>query len=186
MPNANEIIIKEFINRSEERIGTKTPNGFFVYRRVFTKELSKLNHKPSMSSVSKMAAWQWHNEDRKFREEYEEVATTIGKRIKEHERELSKAFFGKFIPYIPQEHLSYSEPSQQGVKNEKLLKCLVGERIKGREHELNQAFFENFIPRTPHEPLPTEGSFQQGVIDEELERHLYESYFKGGILDEFL
>ncbi|CAG8457390.1 5223_t:CDS:1 [Acaulospora colombiana] len=168
MPRASEIEISEFINRSEERIGTKTPNGFFVYRRIFTREVSRLNHRLDMSNVSKMASCQWHNEDITVREEYRRVASIIGRRIKEREHELSKSFLGGFIPYIPQElHLSAGPNPHDVVEQSPYIPQEPSPSLVS-EHVLSQAFEGVFVPYISQERLPFEGPSQQGVAYEEL------------------
>ncbi|CAG8538998.1 7604_t:CDS:1 [Acaulospora colombiana] len=145
MPKACEIEFDEFVNRSEEKIGTKTPNGFFVYRRIFTKEVSRLrlDHKLNMTNVSKMASWKWRNEDVKVREEYRQVASSIiGTKIKNRERELPKIFYKKFIPYVPREPLPPPvDINQQGVIDEELARGLY--EWYSRDN-IFEEFFGNF------------------------------------------
>ncbi|CAG8509071.1 16901_t:CDS:2 [Acaulospora colombiana] len=131
MPSASEIKIEEFINRSNEKIGKKGPNGFFVYRRVFAKELLRLNYKLEMTNVSRMAGDQWNNEDVKIREEYKTIASMIDKKLKELRRGQPKAYHYRFIYYDQQEPPSPPpiEPIQQCVIDEELSRCLYECRV---------------------------------------------------------
>ncbi|CAG8660474.1 11734_t:CDS:1, partial [Acaulospora colombiana] len=124
MPNASEINIEEFINRPHEKIGNKGPNCFFVYRRVFTKELLRLNHKLEMIDVSKMAGYQWENEDIKVRDEYKKIASMIDEKLKELRRGKPRAYRYKFIHYDQQEPNPPPplEPIQQFVVDKEFLR----------------------------------------------------------------
>ncbi|CAG8440970.1 13223_t:CDS:1 [Acaulospora colombiana] len=103
MPRESEIKIDDFITEPSEKIGKKCPNSFFVYRRVFTKELLRHNHRLEMANVSKMASIQWRNENPDIRKEYKHVAMKIGKKLKEFERGSSDTFCREFIHYNPPE-----------------------------------------------------------------------------------
>ncbi|CAG8487861.1 14727_t:CDS:1 [Acaulospora colombiana] len=124
MPRASEINVEYFFTDPREKIGKKPLNSFILYRVVFTRELSRLNHKLNMENASKMAAIQWRNENAEVREEYERVAEMIEKRLKELQNELPKDFRGEFIYYSPSDLAYYHKETHQDVMDEELLGML--------------------------------------------------------------
>ncbi|CAG8440040.1 6114_t:CDS:1 [Acaulospora colombiana] len=99
MPNASEINIDEFINRPREKYRRRSPNGFFVYRSVFVKELLRHNHKLEMVDASKLASTRWRKEDAKTREEYKRIAAMVDKKLKKVKEESWENFHRQFIPW---------------------------------------------------------------------------------------
>ncbi|CAG8458822.1 16512_t:CDS:1 [Acaulospora colombiana] len=124
MPKASEIKIDDFIIEPGEKIGKKCPNSFFVYRRVYTKELLRRNHRLEMAIVSRMASSQWRNENAKVREEYRQVAKMIRERLEVLEHSFPKSLCYKFVPFEQPKPSPNTNEGQQTVLNTKLLSML--------------------------------------------------------------
>src|SRR5690242_16993992 len=78
-------LITDFISKREttSRIFRKSPNAFFVYRKVFTNFLTLNNYKLTMIDVSKLVSNQWKNERNEVKETYIKIAKEIDVELKE-------------------------------------------------------------------------------------------------------
>ncbi|CAG8470718.1 413_t:CDS:1 [Acaulospora morrowiae] len=116
MPDASEVSIDEFVNRPHARIRKKSPNSFFIYRRVFVKQLLQNNYKLEMINVSKLASIYWHNEDERVRQEYKRIATMIDQKLQKIREEQPKTPMYTFVHWgeencnPPQEFPLAAEP----------------------------------------------------------------------------
>ncbi|GBC00643.1 hypothetical protein RclHR1_03920012 [Rhizophagus clarus] len=83
--------------RSPERVTSKSPNAFFVYRKAFVNYLQSCNHNLKMRDVSSMAGLSWKAASKEVKEAYKQIARDVEriiisqrqKRYKEYKDNLS-------------------------------------------------------------------------------------------------
>ncbi|CAG8628143.1 5713_t:CDS:1 [Acaulospora morrowiae] len=67
--------------RIRSKICQKSPNAFFIYRKVFVDHLSKLQHKLKMTDVSKLVGYHWKSEPVEVKMAYENIAREVEKEL---------------------------------------------------------------------------------------------------------
>src|ERR1043165_3257448 len=79
------ITVQDFIDKRESssRIFRKSPNAFFIYRKIFTNYLTLLNYKLTMIEVSRLVSNHWKNESDQVKEAYVKIAKEIDVELKE-------------------------------------------------------------------------------------------------------
>ncbi|CAG8478059.1 hypothetical protein C2G38_2028227 [Gigaspora rosea] len=79
------ITIEELISKSLSNVDSKynrTPNPFIIYRKVFNREISKLNIDLSLKEISSKASESWHKESEHVKNAYRKLAEDAKIRFK--------------------------------------------------------------------------------------------------------
>ncbi|RIA99551.1 hypothetical protein C1645_730811 [Glomus cerebriforme] len=79
---AQDIVLK----RSSSKICSKSPNAFFIYRKVYFDQLSLLNQRYKMTDVSKLVSLYWKNECREVKEAYKKIAKEVESELNERRK----------------------------------------------------------------------------------------------------
>ncbi|KAF0511695.1 MATA-HMG [Gigaspora margarita] len=80
-----KITIEELISKSLSNVDSKynrTPNPFIIYRKVFNREISKLNIDLSLKEISSKASESWHKESEHVKNAYRKLAEDAKIRFK--------------------------------------------------------------------------------------------------------
>ncbi|CAG8716439.1 14988_t:CDS:1, partial [Dentiscutata heterogama] len=80
-----KITIEELISKSLSNADSKynrTPNPFIIYRKVFNREISKLNIDLSLKEISSKASESWHKESEHVKNAYRKLAEDAKIRFK--------------------------------------------------------------------------------------------------------
>ncbi|CAG8554118.1 15002_t:CDS:1 [Cetraspora pellucida] len=77
LPFPPEINAEDLINSKTRKLPSKPPNAFFIYRKVYTKELIARDFRYKMTDVSPWVSSSWRNESDKVREKYKEIAKGV-------------------------------------------------------------------------------------------------------------
>ncbi|CAG8667379.1 15337_t:CDS:1 [Funneliformis caledonium] len=103
MPFPPKITAEEFIrDRPLSRLHFKPPNSFFIYRKLFVRQLKLENYNDKMIRVSKWASWFWSNEPKVVKEYYKNIEKDIQKLLKEKCRNNSQqSVYPRFIFEYP-------------------------------------------------------------------------------------
>ncbi|CAG8498199.1 14231_t:CDS:1, partial [Cetraspora pellucida] len=69
----------DFLSRKGKRgkKPSKSSNAFMIYRKMFSKELRKKNHKIPQSKISGMASTSWKNESKDIKDAYHKLAGDV-------------------------------------------------------------------------------------------------------------
>lgn len=70
---AQDIVLK----RPSSKICSKSPNAFFIYRKVYFDQLALLNQRFKMTDVSKLVSLYWNNECNEVKEAYKKIAQEV-------------------------------------------------------------------------------------------------------------
>jgi hypothetical protein len=70
---AQDIVLK----RPTSKICSKSPNAFFIYRKVYFDQLALLNQRFKMTDVSKLVSLYWNNECNEVKEAYKKIAQEV-------------------------------------------------------------------------------------------------------------
>lgn len=70
---AQDIVLK----RPSSKICSKSPNAFFIYRKVYFDQLALLNQRFKMTDVSKLVSLYWNNECSEVKEAYKKIAQEV-------------------------------------------------------------------------------------------------------------
>ncbi|KAF0492607.1 MATA-HMG [Gigaspora margarita] len=77
LPFPPEINAEDLINCKTRKLPSKPPNAFFIYRKVYTKELIARDFRYKMTDVSPWVSSSWRNESDKVKEKYKEIAKGV-------------------------------------------------------------------------------------------------------------
>ncbi|RGB34993.1 hypothetical protein C1646_759905 [Rhizophagus diaphanus] len=89
--------IEDFIHIDDLRNNSRGPNAFFVYRKIYTKNLLQLNCRFPMTQVSKFAAAHWSSEPRRVKKHYSKIAKDVDQELDKRRQR------------IPRNSLSFSD-----------------------------------------------------------------------------
>ncbi|CAG8747562.1 35122_t:CDS:2, partial [Racocetra persica] len=87
LPFPPEINAEDLINSKTRKLPSKPPNAFFIYRKVYTKELIARDFRYKMTDVSPWVSSSWKNESDKVREKYKEIAKGVRQLYKQSKLE---------------------------------------------------------------------------------------------------
>ncbi|CAG8784785.1 18806_t:CDS:1, partial [Racocetra fulgida] len=87
LPFPPEINAEDLINSKTRKLPSKPPNAFFIYRKVYTKELIARDFRYKMTDVSPWVSSSWKNETDKVREKYKEIAKGVRQLYKQSKLE---------------------------------------------------------------------------------------------------
>ncbi|GBB90301.1 hypothetical protein RclHR1_01720022 [Rhizophagus clarus] len=79
---AQDIVLK----RPTSKICSKSPNAFFIYRKVYFDQLALLNQRFKMTDVSKLVSLYWNNECREVKEAYKKIAQEVESELNERRK----------------------------------------------------------------------------------------------------
>ncbi|CAB4441260.1 unnamed protein product [Rhizophagus irregularis] len=88
VPFPPELTVEEILsNRSEDRLKSRAPNRYFIYRLAFLKELRKrTNDNVSMTKISSHISSMWFNETTAVRNAYKNLSEQVENRLTEIRR----------------------------------------------------------------------------------------------------
>jgi len=88
VPFPPELTVEEILsNRSEDRLKSRAPNRYFIYRIAFLKELRKrTNDNVSMTKISSHISSMWFNESTAVRDAYKNLSEQVENRLTEIRR----------------------------------------------------------------------------------------------------
>ncbi|CAG8441831.1 17848_t:CDS:2 [Funneliformis caledonium] len=109
--------------RSSERVSTKSPNAFFIYRKAFVNYLQICNYNLKMRDVSSMAGLSWKAASKEVKDAYKKISREVEKHlVDQRKRKIEESFKtqeslmqrpvylespyqvqGSSIPYLPQQ-----------------------------------------------------------------------------------
>ncbi|CAG8510405.1 4886_t:CDS:2 [Rhizophagus irregularis] len=104
VPYPPELTVEEILSRrSEEKLGSKAPNRFFIYRVAYIKELRKrISNNISMTRISPYISLSWSKEPSEVKEAYKRLSELAENRLKEmRQRDTTPIFI----------HENFSPPS---------------------------------------------------------------------------
>ncbi|CAG8633480.1 1408_t:CDS:2, partial [Scutellospora calospora] len=104
--------IDDLIKTKKNKKSKKPPNIFFIYRKIYVKELqSKFSDLPQMNFLSPIIAKSWHREEQHIKEEYENLANIVTNHFYELYPNNDKNFF------IPKSNNSKINDSNDQMNN---------------------------------------------------------------------
>ncbi|RIA80819.1 hypothetical protein C1645_866100 [Glomus cerebriforme] len=77
------IVPEDLINSKTRKLPSKPPNAFFIYRKVYTKELIAQNLRFKMTDVSPWVSTSWKLEPEEVKAKYKEIAEEVRKIYKQ-------------------------------------------------------------------------------------------------------
>ncbi|RGB36403.1 hypothetical protein C1646_758129 [Rhizophagus diaphanus] len=85
VPYPSELTVEEILStRSDDRLKSKAPNGYFIYRLAFLKELRKRTDDIfSMTKISSHISSMWFNETTAVRDAYKDLSKQVENRLTE-------------------------------------------------------------------------------------------------------
>ncbi|CAG8684649.1 uncharacterized protein OCT59_012542 [Rhizophagus irregularis] len=88
VPFPPELTVEEILsNRSEDRLKSRAPNSYFIYRLAFLKELRKrTNDNVPMTKISSYISSMWFNETTAVRDAYKNLSEQVENRLTEIRR----------------------------------------------------------------------------------------------------
>ncbi|RGB40783.1 hypothetical protein C1646_798056 [Rhizophagus diaphanus] len=139
VPFPPELTVEEILRRRpHEKLGSRAPNRFFIYRLAYIKELRKqVDYTVSMTKISPHIALSWAEESTAVKKAYKELSDQVEKRLKEIRQNetlvLISENFPPQQPQSPQHSLSQqqhqrssSEPSENNIvaeENYNIINC---------------------------------------------------------------
>ncbi|CAG8664837.1 19027_t:CDS:1 [Dentiscutata erythropus] len=82
LPFPPQIVPEDLMNCKTRKLPSKPPNAFFIYRKVYTKELIKRNLRFKMTDVSPWVSISWKREPEDVKNKYKEIAKEVRKLYK--------------------------------------------------------------------------------------------------------
>ncbi|CAG8503473.1 5025_t:CDS:1 [Cetraspora pellucida] len=82
LPFPPQINPEDLMNCKTRKLPSKPPNAFFIYRKVYTKELIKRNLRFKMTDVSPWVSISWKREPEEVKNKYKEIAKDVRKLYK--------------------------------------------------------------------------------------------------------
>jgi hypothetical protein len=88
VPYPPELTVEEILSRrTDERLGSKAPNQFFIYRLAYIKELRKMiGENISMTRISPHISLAWSKETPEVKEAYKRLSGQVESRLREIRR----------------------------------------------------------------------------------------------------
>ncbi|GBC05205.1 hypothetical protein RclHR1_00610017 [Rhizophagus clarus] len=88
VPYPPELTVEEIIERrSYEKIGSRAPNKFFLYRLAYIKELKRrFGNNITMTKASPLIGLSWSREPQEVKETYKRLSVLVEDRLKEMRR----------------------------------------------------------------------------------------------------
>src|SRR5436305_6583324 len=83
LPIPPHIIPEDVISSKTRKLPSKPPNAFFIYRKVYTKELIAQNLRFKMTDVSPWVSISWKLEPEEVKSKYKEIAEEVRKIYKQ-------------------------------------------------------------------------------------------------------
>ncbi|RGB42356.1 hypothetical protein C1646_662336 [Rhizophagus diaphanus] len=108
VPFPPELTVEEILsNRSEDRLKSRGPNKYFVYRLAFLKELRKrTNDNLSMTKISSHISSMWFNETTEVTNAYKNLSEQVENRIMEIRRKEKLVLIDESLPLDLQDNSS--------------------------------------------------------------------------------
>ncbi|EXX64087.1 hypothetical protein RhiirA5_419296 [Rhizophagus irregularis] len=121
VPYPPELTVEEILSRrSEEKLGSKAPNRFFIYRVAYIKELRKrISNNISMTRISPYISLSWSKEPSEVKEAYKRLSELAENRLKEmRQRDTTPIFIHEnFSPPSPPP----SQPNNDIITNNNII-----------------------------------------------------------------
>lgn len=83
LPFPPHIVPEDLINSKTRKLPSKPSNAFFIYRKVYTRELIAQNLRFKMTDVSPWVSTSWNNEPEEVKTKYKEIAKEVRKIYKQ-------------------------------------------------------------------------------------------------------
>ncbi|GBB93676.1 hypothetical protein RclHR1_02210011 [Rhizophagus clarus] len=83
LPFPPHIVPEDLINSKTRKLPSKPSNAFFIYRKVYTRELIAQNLRFKMTDVSPWVSTSWNNEPEEVKAKYKEIAKEVRKIYKQ-------------------------------------------------------------------------------------------------------
>ncbi|RGB34996.1 hypothetical protein C1646_785990 [Rhizophagus diaphanus] len=124
VPFPPELTVEEILRRRpDEKLGSRAPNRFFIYRQAYIKELRKqVDDTVSMTKISPHIGLSWAKESTAVKEAYKELSDKVEERLKEIRQNETLVLISENFPPQPQHSLSQqqhqrssSEPSETNI-----------------------------------------------------------------------
>jgi hypothetical protein len=99
VPYPPELTIEEIVGRrSVDRLGSKGPNQFFIYRLAYLKELrKKFGDNVSMTKISPSISLSWSKEPPKVKMAYKSLSYQVENRLVEMRRKDTPIFIHEYV-----------------------------------------------------------------------------------------
>lgn len=131
VPFPPELTVEEILRRRpDEKLGSRAPNRFFIYRLAYIKELRKrVDDTVSMTKISPHISSSWSKESTTVKEAYKKLSDQVEERLKEiRQNEILVLISENFPPQprfpqhtLPQQHQrSLPEPSENIIFPEEI------------------------------------------------------------------
>ncbi|GBC05196.1 hypothetical protein RclHR1_00610008 [Rhizophagus clarus] len=84
VPYPPELTVEEILNRrSDEKLGSRAPNQFLIYRQAYIKELRKgINGTISMKKISSNISASWSRESSEVKEAYRRLSNQVESQLR--------------------------------------------------------------------------------------------------------
>jgi hypothetical protein len=108
LPFPPHIVPEDLINSKTRKLPSKPSNAFFIYRKVYTRELIAQNLRFKMTDVSPWVSTSWNNEPEEVKAKYKEIAKEVRKIYKQ--TKLDTADESETTSANTSPKLSYTQP----------------------------------------------------------------------------
>jgi hypothetical protein len=186
VPYPPELTVEEILKRRpDEKLGSRAPNRFFIYRLAYIKELRKrADDNFSMTKISPHISSSWSKESAAVKEEYKRLSDKVEERLKEIRKNETLVLISEKFPQQPPRSSQHSPSQQNQISSPELEESNIAvETI----HNPNFYFYPTYPPYDQFYPINSIVENNQGLqMDYILNFNASSFYYDDAINYEYL